>query len=218
MVELLKKVIVLDMIYPYVNIHTHFAVEEGEVTISAVGVHPWSAERCSLAGEAGLVTKKELEGAIASVDAIGEIGLDFAAEVDREAQKSLFVAQLKLAKKHKKPVVLHCVKAFEPTMELLKTFHLPAVIFHGFIGSVQQMNQAVERGYYVSFGERTFASPKSLKALREAPLERLFFETDMSEEDSIEDIFERASKYRMESVDELKKATYESYKYIFPDK
>lgn len=203
---------------PFVNIHTHHPVEEGELTISTVGIHPWSAAKCSIDREEDVATKKELEAAFAQVDAVGEIGLDFAAEVDCEAQKRLFVAQLKLAKKHKKPVVLHCVKAFEPTMEILANFPLAAVIFHGFIGSVQQMNQAVERGYYISFGERTFASPKTLKALREAPLDRIFFETDMSEEDSIDEIYDRATKYRMESVEELQAATFANYKRIFPNK
>ncbi len=206
------------MEYPFVNIHTHHPIEEGELTISTVGIHPWSAAKCSIDRDEDIATKKELEAAIEQVDAVGEIGLDFAADVDREAQKRLFVAQLKLAKKHKKPVVLHCVKAFEPTMEILAKFPLVAVIFHGFIGSVQQMNQAVERGYYISFGERTFDSPKTLKALREAPLEQTFFETDMSEEDSIDEIYERATKQRMESVEELQRATFESYKKIFPNR
>ncbi len=96
------------MNYPFVNIHTHFAVEDCELTISTVGIHPWSAAKCNFNADA----KKELEKAVAQVDAVGEIGLDFATDVDREAQRELFTAQLKLAKRHRKPVVLHCVKAF----------------------------------------------------------------------------------------------------------
>ncbi len=201
------------MSFPYTNIHTHNEAE-GAAVISTVGIHPWSAEEHNLADPQ---IKKLFEQDIAAADAVGEIGLDFAAEVDREAQKELFFLQLKLAKKHKKPIILHCVKAFEPTMQILSTFPIRGVIFHGFIGSAQQMNQAVERGYYISFGERTFASPKSLKALRECPLENLLLETDTSEI-SIEEIYERATKYRIESVEELRKALYENYKRIFPDK
>ncbi|MFI3249026.1 MAG: TatD family hydrolase [Rikenellaceae bacterium] len=199
------------MEYTYVNIHTHNENDEAS-PITTVGIHPWSAEQHNLKDPQ---IKKLFEQDLSSADAVGEIGLDFAAEVDRESQKELFVIQLKLAKKHKKPIILHCVKAFEPTMQILSTFPIQGVIFHGFIGSAQQMNQAVERGYYMSFGERTFASPKTLKALRECPLDRLLLETDTANI-SIEEIYERVTKYRIEELDELKKAIYENYKRIFP--
>lgn len=198
---------------PYVNIHTHNEID-GEKSISTVGIHPWSAEEHNLNSPE---IKKLFEQDLMTADAVGEIGLDFAAQVDRDEQRELFVLQLKLAKKHRKPTILHCVKAFEPMMEILSTFPIKGVIFHGFIGSVQQMNQAVERGYYISFGERTFASPKSVKALRECPLEQLLLETDTANI-SIEEIYERASKQRVESVEELRKALYENYKRIFPNK
>lgn len=198
---------------PYVNIHTHNE-SDNELSIKTVGIHPWSAEEHNLKD---LEIKKLFEQDVKEADAVGEIGLDFAAEVDRDEQRELFILQLKVAKKHKKPTILHCVKAFEATMQTLSTFPIRGVIFHGFIGSVQQMNQAVERGYYISFGERTFASPKSVKALRECPLELLLLETDTSNI-SIEEIYERASKQRIESVDELREALYKNYKRIFPDK
>ncbi len=205
--------IIFTMQHPYVNIHTHQSVGDA-VTISTLGIHPWDAESHTLDDPQN---KKAFEVDLDSVDALGEVGLDFAAEVDREAQQNLFVLQLKLAKKHKKAVVLHCVKAFEPTMQTLSTFPLRGVIFHGFIGSVQQLNQALDRGYYISFGERTFASPKTLKALRECPLERMFLETDMGQME-IEEIYQRISKLRMESVDELREALYDNYLRLFPEK
>lgn len=199
------------MEYPYIDIHTH-REESSAKTIHTAGIHPWDVEEYDLTDPD---QKRAVEAEIASADAAGEIGLDFVAEVDREVQREMFVAQLKIAKKHRKPVVLHCVRAFEPTMKVLSTFPVK-VVFHGFIGSVQQMNQAVEAGYYISFGDRTFASPKSLKALREVPLERLLLETD-TVSITIEEIYSKVSKVRMESVDELREAIYNNFKTIFPD-
>ncbi|MFI3305733.1 MAG: TatD family hydrolase [Rikenellaceae bacterium] len=201
------------MTKPYVNIHTHNDAA-GASTITTLGVHPWDAENHTLTDPE---VKRTFESEIDKVDAVGEIGLDFAADVDRDAQERLFILQLKLAKKHRKPIVLHCVKAFEPTMQILSTFPIRGVIFHGFVGSVQQLNQAIDRGYYISFGERTFASPKTLKALRECPLERLLLETDMGQT-SIEEIYAKISKLRLESVDELREALYRNYLSIFPQK
>ncbi len=201
------------MEYPYVNIHTHNDLS-GAATISALGIHPWDAEQHDLDN---VDQRRAFEAAIAEMEAIGEIGLDFAADVDREAQQRTFIAQLKIAKKHKKAVVIHCVKAFEPTMQILSKFPLRAVIFHGFIGSAKQMNEAVARGYYISFGERTFASPKTIKALRETPLENLLLETDTAPI-SIEEIYQKISSLRMESVEELREATYNNYKRVLEQK
>ncbi len=197
------------MEHPYINIHTHNELS-GATTISALGIHPWDAEQHDLDN---VDQRRAFETAIVNVDAIGEIGLDFAADVDREAQQRAFIAQLKIAKKHKKAVVLHCVKAFEPTMQILSKFPLRAVIFHGFIGSAKQMNEAVARGYYISFGERTFASPKTIKALRETPIENLLLETDTAPI-YIEEIYAKISALRMESVEELREAIYNNFQKI----
>lgn len=65
--------------------------------------------------------------------------------------------------------MLHCVRAFEPVMLELAAREPRAVIFHGFIGSPEQARRALEKGYYLSFGVRTFSSPKTMEALRETP-------------------------------------------------
>lgn len=204
------------MEYPYVNIHTHFG-EQSAITISSIGTHPWDAEESDLASDDRATAdnaRRTAELDMTPMQSVGEIGLDFSTEIDREVQKKVLIAQLKLAKKLRKVVVIHCVRAFETTMDILSTFPLRGVIFHGFIGSAQQMNQAIERGYYISFGERTFASPKTLKALREAPINQIFFETDTSDVE-IEEIYERATKYRIEDVDTLRQEVYKNYERLF---
>ncbi|MFR9650460.1 MAG: TatD family hydrolase [Rikenellaceae bacterium] len=199
-----------------IDIHTHNPVEEGTTTISAAGIHPWSAEEsafCSDDKERYSAIRKELIAAAEQVDAIGEIGLDFAADVNREAQRKLFIEQLKIATKCRKPVIIHSVRAFDDVMEILSTFRLK-VIFHGFIGSAQQMNRAVDRGYFISYGARTFDSPKTVKALRETPLEMLFIETDTSKV-AIEEVYEKVVSIRMESLEELVAAIENNFTKIF---
>lgn len=70
------------------------------------------------------------------------------------------------------------------------------------------------RGYCLSFGERTFASPKTLAALRETPLSQLFLETDDSPV-SIAEIYARAAEAKGIPVEELQRATLDNYKRIF---
>ena len=183
-----------------VDIHTHNARTHAQ-TIETVGVHPWHAEFGDLA---------EVELCAASVDAIGEIGLDYACEVPREVQMALFRAQLSLAEKLGKPVVLHCVRAFEDILKTLLEYHLKSVIFHGFIGSTEQAQRAVKEGYYLSFGERTLRSPKTIEALRYTPLSHLFVESDESNT-PIEEIYTKIAELRGVEVEELLQATEENF-------
>lgn len=169
-----------------VNIHTHHP-KSGERTISTLGIHPYDAE--------GVTTDSifAIERTALEYDAIGEIGLDYSANINKEAQILLFKAQLEVARHLNKGVVIHCVKAFEEVMNILSRYNLPFVIFHGFIGSPEQALRAAARGYYLSFGHRTFRSPKSIEALKVTPANLLFFETDDSTI-NIEQIYRQVSE------------------------
>ena len=187
----------LDMI---VDIHTHNAQTHAQ-TIRTAGIHPWHA----LVGDIA-----EVERLAPSADAVGEIGLDFACDVPREAQTSIFRAQLSLAEALGKPVVLHCVRAFEEVMKVIADYRLKAVIVHGFIGSAEQAKRAVAQGYYLSFGERTLRSPKSIEAMRSTPLSHLFVETDESAT-PIEDIYAKIAELRGIRTSELLEATLTNF-------
>jgi len=196
----------------FVDIHTHRPA--GRIAhLRTAGIHPWDAERAG--GEALAALERALRDP--AVQAVGEIGLDFVradTPEQRDAQTVLFRAQLALARERRLPVVLHCVRAFEETMRLLRGAEPRAVIFHGFIGSPEQARRAAERGYCLSFGERTFASPRTVEALKNTPLALLFFETDDSPL-PIGTIYRRASEATGVGIDELKRATTCNYERIF---
>lgn len=192
------------MTLPYVNIHTHRPSGCG-IELRTAGIHPWDADRQELAS---------LLPQLADAQAVGEIGLDFARDTDRGRQTDLFRAQLRLARERGLPVVLHCVRAFGEVMHELGACTPRAVIFHGFIGSAQQAREALAKGYYLSFGERTFRSPRTVEALRTTPDAQLFFETDESET-PIAAIYARAAEIRSATVEELQEATLQNYKRIF---
>ena len=186
------------------DIHTHNAQTEAQ-TIDTVGIHPWHAENADLA---------TIEAAAMEVDAIGEIGLDFVCDVEREVQMAVFRAQLAIAEREEKAVVLHCVRAFEEVMKIVLEYRLKAVIFHGFIGSKEQAQRAVQQGFYLSFGERIFRSPKTIEALRSTPLSSLFVESDESTT-PIEEIYEKIAELRGIPTTELITAIEENFNRIF---
>lgn len=190
-----------------INIHTHRPMAT-ETTIVTAGIHPWDA---ATIGERAMLDMAE---SAESADAVGETGLDYACEVDKEMQESLFRYQLAIAECLRKPVVLHCVKAFEPMMNILDEYELAAVIFHGFIGSPEQALQAVKAGYYLSFGHRTFASPKSIEALRQIPQNRLFVETD-DYDISIDEVYERVAGLLGVELENLEAIIEKNFETIF---
>ena len=189
---------------PYVNIHTHRPTGSG-IELRTEGVHPWDADMQLVA---------TLGERLSDAQAVGETGLDFVHGPSREVQTEALRAQLRLARERGLPVVLHCVRAFEPLIRELAACEPRAVIFHGFIGSPEQARQALAKGYFLSFGERAFASPKTLAALRETSLSQLFLETDDSPV-PIEEIYARAAEARGVPTEVLQRATLANYERIF---
>lgn len=188
----------------YVNLHTHRPAGRG-IEPTFLGIHPWDAEEADTAA---------VERRLGEVQAVGEIGLDYLRGPERELQRRVFRAQLALAETRRMPVVIHCVKALDDVLRELEGRKLPAVIFHGFTGSREQAQRVLARGCYLSFGHRTFSSPKTTAALRGTPLDRLFLETD-DDPTPIEEIYRRAAETLGIAEEELRRATTQNYERIF---
>ena len=185
----------------YIDIHTHNP-RPGVVSPTMRGIHPWDAEHIF-----------ELPD-LSDADIIGETGLDNACGVDMEAQRRLFELHLAEAERVQKPVVLHVVKAFEEVMNIVCKYKIESIVFHGFIGSTEQAKRATDRGYYLSFGERSLRSPKSCRVIAEMPIDRLFCETDDNPEASIAEIYEKVANLRNISIEKLARQIVENYKRV----
>lgn len=187
----------------YIDIHTHNPRED-VLSPTMAGVHPWDAER-------GVISPD-----FEACDIIGECGLDYACKVDRELQKELFRWHLDAADRLHKPVVLHVVRAMDDALRILDSYKtIKGIVFHGFIGSKEQASECLKRGYYLSFGERSLRSPKSIEALRITPLSQLFCETDDNTTVAIEEIYNRVAQIKQIGVEELKKEIEKNYKKLF---
>jgi TatD DNase family protein len=147
-----------------------FAIAAGHEAVSvAAGVHPHQAAD----GEPidGLLDER--------IVAVGEIGLDFYRDyAPRDVQRQVFAAQLELAQRHRKPVIIHSRAADDETAAALESFS-GTVVLHCF-SSPGLLPVALERGYYVSFaGNVTYPKAAELReAARAVPAERILAETD----------------------------------------
>ena len=143
------------------------------------GIHPWEVDE-SWADKVQRLKFKANELVSmknASFCAIGEIGLDRLKGGNMDLQIQCFEEQLGLAEYYAKPVIVHCVKAFDEALQVLNSlkFSMP-VVFHGFRGKPQQARQLLDKGFFISFGPKF--NPDSMKlAYAEG---RMFLETDDS--------------------------------------
>ncbi|MGH3937544.1 MAG: TatD family hydrolase [Pseudonocardiaceae bacterium] len=121
------------------------------------------------------------------VVAVGETGLDYywprrkPDAADPEVQREAFRWHIDLAKRVRKPLMIHDRDAHEDVLTVLKQEGPPeTVVFHCFSGDAQMARVCVDAGYVLSFsGTVTF---RNARALREAALlvpdEQLLVETD----------------------------------------
>jgi TatD DNase family protein len=156
------------------------ALSEGhDGVFAAVGVHPHDA-RIVHAGDFAF-----LESLLTSskVVAWGEIGLDYFRDLSpREAQKSVFRAQIQLAKKHSLPIIVHDRDAHQDVLRILKEEKAKEIggVMHCFSASWKEAKEALDLNFYISFaGNLTYPSSKEIQeAAKRVPKERILVETD----------------------------------------
>jgi TatD DNase family protein len=117
--------------------------------------------------------------------AVGEIGLDYfvpqlCEAAMREKQERFYRAQLKLARKHSLPVILHVRRSADQLLKGLRGIAVQGGIAHAFNGSDQQAQQFVERGFALGFGGAvTYERATQLRHLcTTLPTPALVLETD----------------------------------------
>jgi len=144
---------------------------------ATVGVHPHDAAKATPETFAAM----EALAAETKVLALGEIGLDYHYDFSpRDVQRQVFVEQLELAGRAGKPIVIHTREAWDDTLSLLREHWSGGGIMHCFSGGPAEARQALDLGFYLSFGGvLTFPKADALReAARLAPEDRLLIETD----------------------------------------
>ncbi|MBA3593021.1 MAG: TatD family hydrolase [Polaromonas sp.] len=155
----------------------------------ALGIHPLYVRHAQDGDLALLDAELGLRQSDPRLVAVGEIGLDyFVPELNesplRERQEFFYREQLKLARKHSLPVILHVRRSADRLLKHLREL-VPAGeswqgIAHAFNGSEQQAGEFVKLGLKLGFGGAvTFERALQLRRLAATlPLDALVLETD----------------------------------------
>ncbi|MFC4479877.1 TatD family hydrolase [Flavobacterium chungangensis] len=211
----------------YFNFHTHQFTNQSNVvelvnqypkdfdeTISfySIGIHPWYIDENRIDEDLRIIEEKlQTPNCLA----IGECGLDKRIEVPFDLQISVYEKQLELAEKFNKPVVIHCVAAFQEVMAIKKKMKIGVpMIIHGFSKNNQLAEQLIAAGFYLSFGKYLLKNPDLKMVFQNVPNDRFFLETDTIEE-SIQQVYELASEYKGLNLKELQDVILSNYKRLF---
>ena len=148
----------------------------------AVGIHPYDIdsfddenfslhvghEKCVAIGECGL-------------DYFRLEGTDEEKELEKQKQKKVFIAQIELAKKYKKPLIVHIRDASRDSKELLLEYAACEVggVLHCYNADEELLSLANEGFYFGIGGVLTFKNAKKLvNVLPKIPQDKLLLETD----------------------------------------
>jgi TatD DNase family protein len=151
---------------------------------AAFGIHPQLLPELPASGDDLLLGLLERALAKGGAVALGECGLDgpsAEAGAPMERQVSVLRAQLALARRHRLPILLHCLRAHDALLAVLEQEPLPAGgILHSWSGSDQQIPPFARLGLGFSFaGPITFENARrGPAAARAVPRELLLVETD----------------------------------------
>ena len=178
-----------------IDAHAHQKSKNTQILIGVhtIGIHPWELlaplDRHVFDQKWEIVTQKK-EG----VYAIGECGLDRIHEsiAGIEDQKYVLLKHFEEALKRKVPVILHNVRSYSDTLEILKKIKFPyPILLHAFGGNEHEMHELLKYPVYFSYGARLFNTDKMIKL---TSIDRLLLETGDQLEFSIDDIYQKASE------------------------
>ncbi len=203
----------------YINLHTHklsnnenefsivslFANEHRKISRNpnkkfSIGIHPWYINESLIKYEIDLIKTVAEKPEIL---AIGECGLDVAKVVPIDFQLEVFSNLQEIAASANKPLIIHCVRAYNELIAAKKKFKTTqSWIVHGFNTNYQTANQLIKNDFYISFGAAL--SKESVASIfKQMPIEKIFLETDDSDH-SIESIYNIAAEIKNISLDLLK--------------
>ncbi|MBL8260463.1 MAG: TatD family hydrolase [Candidatus Competibacteraceae bacterium] len=113
--------------------------------------------------------------------AVGECGLDYyLPDLDPDVQADYFTGQLRLARRHNLPAIIHARHAVDQVIKFLRRFPGVRGVVHSFSGSEEQALRLLDLGILLSFGgPLTYPRATRLRGLiRELPLDGFMLETD----------------------------------------
>ena len=201
----------------YIDFHTHKTIVESNVfsicshsvvcplvgtsNYWSVGLHPWDIANVDIA-----MAMADVEALLSRDDVlmVGECGLDRCTAVPMVVQQQVMERHIQLAEQYAKPLVIHCVRAYNELIAMHK-HHNPKQpwVVHGFANNADIACRLSEAGILISFGRNLLApNGNATKVLVQMHDMLFFLETDNSTI-SIAEVYAKAAEVLQTDVYEL---------------
>lgn len=180
----------------------------------SAGLHPWFVEMQDIDSALAKLTSLRDHPRLL---AIGECGLDKTVETELPRQMALFERHIALAERWQKPLIIHCVRAFNELLQSKKQ-NRPAQpwIIHGFNNNPALAEQLLRHGCYLSLGKALLQNKSNaVRTLADMPLDRLFLETDAAVDISIGAIYSAAAKITGWTLASLRQQIFSNFNRVF---
>jgi TatD DNase family protein len=172
------------------------------------GIHPWFLDENNHINQVIAVEEAVTHPEII---AIGEAGFDKLRGPSPELQLKVFEIQVRLSEKVGKPLIIHCVKAWDELLAVKKNLKpsMPWMI-HGFRGNQLLAKQLMSKGIYLSLWFEYVLRPESADLLKSLPHDRFFLETDGANVD-IREIYLKAADVIGVTLEEVKERMRDNF-------
>lgn len=148
---------------------------------ACLGIYPPDA----LSNEKGKKVEVDIDKEIEFIEknkskivAIGECGLDYSGEANKNLQKNIFMKQVELAKKIGKPILVHSRKAEADVIDILEASKIKKVVLHCFCGKKNLIKRSAKLGYYFSIPTNIVRAQNFQEIVKEVSINQLLTETD----------------------------------------
>ena len=139
----------------------------------AIGYHPWEIRKPEIRENLAFI-EENVERCVA----IGEVGLDYKAKVEKALQREVFQELVEVSVRYDKPLILHCRYSHQRVFSMISDMAVKKAVFHWYSGSLEILDQIVGAGYFISATPAAAYSREHQAAISKTPLERLLLETD----------------------------------------
>ncbi len=145
----------------------------------SIGLHPWYIQKDEIESSL-LLLEKYIH--LPHVLFIGECGLDKVCETPFELQTEVFEAQIALSEQYKKPLIIHCVRAFPELIAYKKKYNpIQPWVVHGFSNNAYIATSLMHENIILSYGAAVLQfgsnAQKNIIRFKQSPF---FLETDNS--------------------------------------
>ena len=174
------------------------------------------------------ILKKELKNN--KILAVGEIGLDYHYDTDKDLQKEVFIKQISIANMYNLPIVIHTRDAIMDTLTVIRENPVNKKgIFHCCPHNRELVKEALKLGYYISFGGTiTFKNSKNAEEIvKMVPMDRFVTETDCpylapdplrgtrNDSRNLKYVVRKIAEFKETSEERIAEAAYENAKRIY---